>query len=376
MIFCQLNELSNIDSPSINTFLLLRIQTLIVQNNLELSSLYEKYIDKYLKALEKEKKKRYSNEIINTIYIGGGTPSSLTLKELEKLFSIIKIFKLNKEIEFTFECNIENTTKEKLSFLYKNGVNRLSFGVQSFNPKILKILNRKHNKEQINKVIKLAKEVGFQNINADLIYGLKDQTIKDLKKDLDEFLNLDINHISTYSLIIEDHTILKNNSYENIDEDTEYNMYKLINKTLSHNNFKQYEISNYAKNNTYSSHNLTYWNNDEYYGFGLGATSYLNNYRIQNTKNINNYINGNYQKSKSYENKKIRMSNELILGLRKIEGIDLCLFKQKYKISLDKVYNINNLLENKKILIKDNHLKINPDYLYISNDILVQFILD
>ena len=136
----------------------------------------EKYIDKYLNALEKEIKKRYSNEIINTIYIGGGTPSSLTLKELEKLFSIIKIFKLNKEIEFTFECNIENTTKEKLSFLYKNGVNRLSFGVQSFNPKILKILNRKHNKEQINKVIKLAKEVGFQNINADLIYGLKDQT--------------------------------------------------------------------------------------------------------------------------------------------------------------------------------------------------------
>lgn len=336
----------------------------------------EKYINKYLNALEKEIKKRYSNEIINTIYIGGGTPSSLTLKELEKLFSIIKIFKLNKEIEFTFECNIENTTKDKLSFLYKNGVNRLSFGVQSFNPKILKILNRKHNKEQINKVIKLAKEVGFQNINADLIYGLKDQTIKDLKKDLDEFLNLDINHISTYSLIIEDHTILKNNLYENIDEDTEYNMYKLINKTLSHNNFKQYEISNYAKNNTYSSHNLTYWNNDEYYGFGLGATSYLNNYRIQNTKNINNYINGNYQKSKSYENKKIRMSNELILGLRKIEGIDLCLFKQKYKIPLDKVYNINNLLENKKILIKDNHLKINPDYLYISNDILVQFILD
>lgn len=335
----------------------------------------EKYIDKYLNELKKEIKKRYRNDTINTIYIGGGTPSSLNIKQLEKLFSIIKIFNLKRNAEFTFECNIENTTYEKLLFLYKNKVNRLSFGVQSFNDKILKILKRKHTKEEVYNTIKMAKDLGFTNINVDLIYGLKDQTIKDLQEDLNNFLSLNINHISTYSLIIENHTILNNLNYQNVDEDTEYTMYKIINKILSNNNYHQYEISNYAKNNTHSNHNLTYWNNQEYYGFGLGATSYLNYHRLENTKNLTNYLKGKYQSTNVYENKNIRMSNELILGLRKIEGVDTKLFKEKYHKNIEQVFNINDLLKEKKLLIENNYIKINPTYLYTSNDILIKFLI-
>lgn len=339
--------------------------------------LYNKDLSiKYLNILEKEINTKYQNEIIDTIYIGGGTPTSLDLEELKYLFKIVDLFKLSDNIEFTIECNIENLTKEKLDLFKEKGVNRLSIGIQTFNYKHLKYLNRYHTKDEVFKIIEYAKKIGFKNINIDLIYGLKNQTLNDLKEDIDLFLKLDINHISTYSLIIEEHTKLYIDNDQGIDEDLDYEMYKYICKKLKEKNFIHYEISNFAKKGYESKHNLTYWNNEHYYGFGLGASGYINNIRYTNTRSIKEYLECNYIKEEEIINKKIDMENEMILGLRKLKGVDINKFKEKYNLNIEDVFNIEKLLKDKKLIIKDNYIFINPKYIYLSNEILINFIGD
>ena len=334
----------------------------------------DEWIDKYLESLEKEIIDRYKNEIIETIYIGGGTPSCLNKEQLNKLFNIIKKINKSKDIEFTFECNIENITLEKLEILYKNGVNRLSIGVQTFNSKYLSFLNRNHTKEEINKKINLAKEIGFNNINIDLIYALPSQTLEDLSNDIDEFLKLDINHISTYSLIIEPNTRLYIKDYSNIDDNLDYEMYKLICNKLENNGYNHYEISNFSKEGYESKHNLTYWNNNEYYGFGLGASGYIDNIRYDNTRSFNNYINGNYIYESHKLDKKETIENEFILGLRKISGINKEIFKNKYNKDIKDIEIVNKLIKENKLLEDEKNIYINKDYIYVSNDILLEFI--
>lgn len=332
----------------------------------------KKYVDDYLDNLEKEIKIRYKGEIVNTIFIGGGTPSSLDEEELIRLMNIIEIFKLNDEYEFTVECNIESITENKLKIMKSYGVNRISIGVESFDDDIIKLLGRKHTKSDVYKKIGMVKKY-FDNINIDLIYAAYDD-INILKSDIDCFLKLDIPHISTYSLIIEDNTILKINGMKNIDEDADYEMYKYIEDTLEKNNYIHYEISNYAKDGYQSKHNLVYWNNEEYYGFGLSSTSYINNERITNTKNLRNYLNGEYIGATIYEDKGVRMENEVMLGLRKFDGIDLDKFKDKFDMSLEDKYNIDNLISDGYLIRENNHIKINKKYMYISNEIIVRIL--
>lgn len=327
-------------------------------------------VSKYLKTLRKEIEQNYKNDLIKTIYIGGGTPTSLNIKELEELFDIIKIFKLDEKFEFTIECNLENLTLEKLELFKKNKINRLSIGVETFNEENKKFLNRK----SIDTTIIYEAKKLFDNINIDLIYALPNQTIDDLDNDLNEFLKLDINHISIYSLMIEDGTILKLNNIEPIDEELDYKMYKHICKKLNDNNYIHYEISNFAKKGYESKHNLVYWNNEQYYGFGLNAASFINDKRITNTKSMTKYLNEDYIYEIEEIDKRKNMEYELILGLRKIEGIDLNNFYDKYKLNLEEVFDIKKILEEGKLIIINNHLKIPEEYLYISNDILVNFV--
>lgn len=334
--------------------------------------LYDKKIaDKYLSSLEKEIKLNYKDESLKTIYIGGGTPTSFSYTELKRLLDILNIFKKDTDYEYTIECNIENITEEKLKLFKEYGINRLSIGIQSFNKKILKYLNRTINYDNII----LAKKY-FDNINIDLMYAIKDETLDELKEDLDKIIKLDINHISTYSLIIEPNTILSIKGEEYIDEELDYEMYKLICETLKNNDYIHYEISNFSKKGYESKHNLNYWNNNEYYGFGMGASSYIDNKRITNTKSINKYINSEFMYETEMLNEKMKMEYEMILGLRKIEGVDLNVFKQKYNVELEKVFNIEKLLKEGKLIKENDKLKINENYLYLSNDILVNFIGD
>ncbi|MBE6149154.1 MAG: radical SAM family heme chaperone HemW [Firmicutes bacterium] len=332
----------------------------------------EKWVDNYLKELEKEIKSSYKNELIDTIYIGGGTPSCLNIEQLKKLFNIISIFNLNKNVEFTMECNID-VEEEKLKLFKENNVNRISIGVQTINEKHLKFLNRNHTKEMVLNKINIIKKF-FENINIDLMYALPNQTLEELKQDLEFFLSLDIPHISTYSLIIEPNTKIYIDNIEYIDEDLDYEMYKLINNMLKENNYIHYEMSNYSKKNYESKHNLTYWNNLEYYGFGIGASGYINNIRYDNTKSYNNYINGKYIKDNHELTLKEKIENEFILGFRKIKGINIKEFKNKYNIDLLELEVIKKLLKENKLVVNNNYIKINEEYLYTSNNILIEFV--
>lgn len=332
----------------------------------------KKWVNNYLNSLEKEIKDNYKEEVIKTIYIGGGTPSSLDIEELTHLFDILKIIKLDKDYEFTVECNIENITKEKAILFKNNNVNRISLGIQTFNSKYLKFLGRSHTKEEVVKKIEMLKEVGFNNINIDLMYAFPGQTIDELNSDIDEFIKLNINHISTYSLIIEPNTIIYYNNVSNIDEDTDRMMYETIINRLT--DYNHYEVSNFAIRGYESKHNLVYWNNDTYYGFGLGASGYINNTRYTNTRSISEYIKGNYILESHELDKNEQIENEFILGFRKLEGINKSKFKEKYNIDIKNIDIVKKLLEEKKLVESGSNIYIDKDLIYTQNSILIDFI--
>ncbi len=334
----------------------------------------KEWVENYLLELKKEIISRYQGEKIKTLYIGGGTPTSLNIKELSFLFSIIKVFDLSNLEEFTIECNIENLTYDKLDLFKDNKVNRLSIGVQTFNNELISFLHRKHSKKDVFRLIKYAKKIGFININVDLIYGVPNQKLSYLKKDIKLFMELDIPHISAYSLIIEDNTKLKINNIEPIDEDVNGDMYEYINKFLTDNNYIHYEISNYAKKGYQSKHNLVYWHNEEYYGFGLGATSFIKNKRYENTKSLTDYLKGKFLVNEIILSKKEMMENEMILGLRKIEGVDKDKFYNKYSKNIEDVFTIKRLLSRGDLIQKDTKIFIPEEKLFIANEILINFI--
>ena len=326
------------------------------------------YIDKYLKALEKEIKAKYRGEKVKTLYIGGGTPSSLSLNHLHKLFSILKIFALDKDCEITFETNSEDLTKDKINFL-KNKITRLSIGVQTFNKNIINLLNRKLNVDNIKSALKT-----FENVNIDLMYGFQNQTLEDLKKDLNKIIKLNPKHISTYCLILEPHTKLYIENYKPLEDDIERKMYDLIVKTLKENNYIHYELSNFSKKGYQSKHNLTYWNNQNYYGFGLGACGYIGNVRYENTRSLNEYLKGHFILNKENLSSKETIQNEFILGLRKTEGINKNTFKTKYNLDIKQIKGVKELLNENLLLENKTNIYINPKYLYTSNEILIKFI--
>lgn len=330
-------------------------------------------VNNYLIALEKEINKYYKKEIMNTIYIGGGTPSSLSIEQLQKLFEILKIVNTSSSLEFTFEVNINDINEELLDILVKNKVNRLSIGIETINDKFLKLIDRHHTKEEVYDKVILAKKY-FNNINVDFMYGFTNQTIEELKKDLDFFKELDVNHISIYSLILEPNTKLYISNTKPLDEEIESNMYFYIIDYLKDLGFNHYEISNFAKEGYCSNHNLCYWNNYKYYGFGLGASGYIDNVRYSNTRSINNYIKGNYRLEEEKISKETDMENEMILGLRKMEGVSKSVFFDKYNIEIEKFFDISNLLEKSLLIDESNRIFIPHDKLYLSNSILVNFI--
>ena len=331
-----------------------------------------KYISRYLDSLEKEIKTRYKGEVVKSIYIGGGTPSSLTTDELDRLLSILEIFKLDDDFEYTIECNIESIDIDKINLFKSYGINRISFGVESFDKEICKILGRNHDEDMVFDNIYLTKKY-FDNINIDLIYAVNDD-IDIVKEDINKFLELDIPHISCYSLILEEHTKLYIDKYKNINEEIDNKMYEYIRDTLTKNGYKHYEISNYAKEGYQGIHNKNYWLNGSYYGFGLSAVSYIDNNRISNTKNMTKYLEGNYIDTKEYEDINTRKENDLILGLRLIEGINIDNFNKKYNDNLLDKDIIKELISNNYLVKDNNYLKVNDKYLYLENGILEKII--
>lgn len=336
----------------------------------------EKWIKSYLYALEKEIKSTYKGEKVNTIYIGGGTPSVLEKEDLEALFSIVSIFSKAKDVEFTIEANSEDITKEKAALFAKYGVNRVSIGVQTFHPHLGEILERKTSYEMVKKSIENLNDVGILNINLDLMYAIPEETLKDLESDLGQALTLPITHLSCYSLILEEHTKLYLKKPKLIEEELDAQMYEKIREILKEAGFKQYEISNYAKGGYEAKHNLVYWNNEEYYGFGLKASSYMQKKRRTNTGSLTDYLEGKYEKEEEQIHLKEDMEYEMVLGLRKVEGVSIQKFKQKFHVEMADIYPMQALQEKGLIEILDDFVRIPIDKIYLSNAILLSFLLE
>ena len=332
------------------------------------------WINSYLNALLKEIHTRYEGEEIKTLYIGGGTPSILNTKELKYLLEIIKVFNLNKLEEFTIECNLNDINEELLDILKENKVNRISIGIESFNENKLSFMERSHTYEEAQEKIELIRSKGFNNINIDLIYGIPNETIKDLKKDLELFLNLKPDHISTYSLIIEDNTKIGIQNTLPIEEELDREMYDLICKKLEDKDYNHYEVSNFCLPGKESKHNLQYWNNNEYYGFGLGASGYIHGVRYENTRSLTNYIKGKTTLKEEIISKEDRMYNEIMLGLRKIEGINCRDFYKKYNVYIQDAFNIEECIKEQELIYEDDYLYINPEYIYVMNEILIKIL--
>ncbi|MDH6603115.1 oxygen-independent coproporphyrinogen-3 oxidase [Bacilli bacterium PM5-9] len=333
----------------------------------------EKIADEYLDVLIEE----YNSENIicndiESIYIGGGTPSSLNENQLERLLIEIDYKRFKNLKEFTIEINPENINEEKIIILKKYGINRISVGVQTFDDTRLKEINRQHNKDDIVKIIKLLKKYDFNNISIDLMYNFANQTKEQLLSDLNSLMILNINHVSVYSLILEEGTIFYKNKYQSEDNDE---LDLLINTYLNEYGYEHYEVSNYAKNNSYSIHNLLYWNNEYYYGFGLGAAGYLNNYRYYNTKSITNYLKKDNKKRVEYYNNSYELlKDEIMLKFRIFNGIDIGKIEDKYAIEFTKLFE-HAIINNKtRVYIENNKLYFTNEGKLFLNDVIIDFI--
>ncbi len=331
-------------------------------------------IEKYVDSLICEIKNSYRNETLKTLYFGGGTPSVLDIKFVEK---IISNFNFSNNTEITFEINPDDMTFEYLKRLKELGINRLSFGSQTLNDKILGIIGRRHSSKQIVDSVETAQKIGFDNISLDLIYGLPNQTETLLQEDLSVIKSLGIKHLSTYGLKIEFPSFFYSHLPKNLpNDDTQADMYILINEIMEQYGFQRYEISNFAKKGYESKHNLNYWNNSEYYGFGVAAHGYLGSIRYSNNKNVEKYIqNPLNHASEHFVSPKEKLEEEIFLGFRKSEGINITQINDKF--DLDFNYKYKNVLKKymgKFILPTEIGYKLTIEGILLSNVILADFI--
>ncbi|EPB9413692.1 radical SAM family heme chaperone HemW [Clostridium perfringens] len=343
----------------------------------------------YIEALNKEiisLREKHNNLEINTIFIGGGTPSVLEADELECLLKEVAKLNMAKDIEYSIECNPGNLTEEKLEVMKKYGVNRISMGLQAKQDNLLKGLGRIHNYKTFKENFLLAKKVGFNNINVDLMFGLPNQRLNEWEETLREIISLEPAHISAYSLIIEEGTAFYN-LYENDKlklptEEEERKMYHLAKKILEENGFNQYEISNYAKQGKECRHNLAYWNMDNWIGVGSAAASYINGKRIKNISSVEKYINSINEKREAVEeiinnSKNDNMEEFMFMGLRKINGIDENEFKNRFSMNINDVYGeiLNKYIDEGLLIRESGRIFLSEKGIEISNVIMADFLL-
>lgn len=329
----------------------------------------------YLSALKSEIKHKYKNEQLKTIYFGGGTP---TLLESQELKEILLCFNFDKETEITIEANPETIAKDKLISLYEAGFNRISLGVQTFNNHLLKSIGRNHSEDIIYSAIDNIKQSGFSNISIDLIYGLPNQTMDLWKEDLEKAVALDINHISTYGLKIEENSFFGKNFPQNLpDDEMQAEMFLELCTYLKKYNFIHYEISNFAKEGFNSKHNIAYWKNKNYYGFGLNASGYENNLRYRNISKFEDYIeNPQLHEEEEFLSEQETMENEIFLALRLQEGIDIEDLNNKYKINFENKYRkiIKKYADLHLLNIEKHYCRLTEKGILLSNEIMSEFI--
>jgi oxygen-independent coproporphyrinogen-3 oxidase len=330
-----------------------------------------------LTALLNEIKNFYEGESLKTLYLGGGTPSVLSVSELGK---ILRNFNVTSKTEITMEANPDDVDYEYLRGVFDLGINRLSFGCQTFDDKILKQINRRHDAKQVALAVSTAKNAGFKNISLDFIYGLPNQTQDGFLNDLNSAVKLGVQHISLYGLKIEEGCSFYNNPPQNLpDDDEQADMYLGAIETMNALGFEHYEVSNFSLPDFNSKHNLTYWDNEEYYGFGVSAHGYKNGVRYANTQNLTEYIeNPCEHKTSKLLTTQEKLEEEIFLGLRKMKGIDVERINLKYGIDFEKKYNeILKKYEGLNLLSKTQKgYKFTPNGILVSNVVLADFLED
>ena len=341
---------------------------------------------KFVNALSQEMKiKNLDKYFFDSLYIGGGSPSCLKLDLLEELFSNLSHFIDLKNLkEFTIEVNPSDITEEMVILLSKYHITRVSIGIETFSPKLQKLINRFISYKELERKIHILHKYHIENINIDLMYALPSETFEDLDNDLKLITQLKPTHISAYSLILEERTIFYhlyvNNKLTLIDDKMESRMYHHVCNFLTKNGYFHYETSNFAKKGYESIHNLIYWNCEEYIAIGPSASSYLNSYRFKNIDNLNKYLEGiNNNKLITSENDYItfeeKMKEEIILGLRKCNGISKSNFLKKYSIELfDAFPKIKNLIIEGLLKEKNDKFYIPQKYFYIGNYIILKIL--
>lgn len=343
-------------------------------------------VDEYLQALIREFES-YDIKKLRTLYIGGGTPTSITAEQLEYLLTnLTKHLDLSVLEEFTIEANPGDLTEDKIEVLKHSAVNRVSLGVQTFNDKHLKQIGRSHNEAQIYSTISNLKEAGFHNISIDLIYALPGQTMEDVKENVAKAIALDIPHLSLYSLILEHHTVFMNKmrrgKLQLPKEDLEAEMFEYIISELEANGFEHYEISNFTKPGFESRHNLMYWDNAEYFGVGAGASGYLNGVRYRNHGPIQHYLKavaqGNARLSEEKLTKDEMMEEELFLGLRKKTGVSIARFEEKFGLSFEERYGqiVRELCQQGLLVLDDKVVRMTKKGLFLGDTVAERFILE
>lgn len=339
----------------------------------------EKWMGAYVERVIQEMQEKSREDLeIATLFIGGGTPSLLPPDLMEKLLSALhRHFSILPHAEFTCECNPGTVTEHFLSVLKNHGVNRLSFGAQASQPRLLSLLGRIHTWEQVAESVSLARKMGFDNLNLDLMLGLPGQTLADVQDTLRAALALSPTHLSCYGLIVEEGTVLARQVEKGLwqlpDEETERREYALCRRLLLEKGFVQYEISNFALPDFHCRHNLDCWRRKEYIGIGSAACGLMGNVRWQNPPSLQDYLNG-VPAAEEIISKEDAMFETMMLGLRTMEGVSQERFLKMHGLSLQKVYGekLQKPLREKLVQWENGYVRLTETGLSLQNRVLVE----
>lgn len=342
-----------------------------------------------LSAVEKELKLRSNylgQELVDTIYLGGGTPSLLSEIELQSIFqTVLNNYTVSDHAEITLEANPDDLTKVKLQELKQTPINRLSIGVQSFFEEDLRFMNRAHNAKEAVTSIQNAKEVGFDNLSIDLIFGSQTTSNEMWQRNLSIFFDLGINHLSAYSLTVEEKTALAHNiakgKVENIDDEKNYTQYLILQNAIKENGFEQYELSNYCIDESYSKHNTSYWQNKKYLGIGPSAHSFNGISRQWNVKNNALYTKAINEGNSYFEKEELseidRYHEYLITSLRTKWGVDVSKMDMLFSPSIVEHFNTKMFFVDKSLVdLSHDNLTVKSDNLFQSDEVVRQLMID
>lgn len=334
----------------------------------------EDLVNAWLKAINNECKHKIKGKL-KTIYLGGGTPSCLNYEQLESLLTILDEYR-DGVIEYTMESNIESLDKKKVEIMKAHGVNRISLGVQSLNDDLLKEMNRKHTKQDVFKMLSDLHNWGMYNISVDFIYGFENQSLAIWEEDLHEIVNHPyVNHLSLYSLTIEENSVFYKMNKKNCPNELEALMYERAIAILKEHHFIQYEIANFAKPGHESLHNQGYWNYDDFYGIGVGASGKNGHVRYTNAGSITDYINGNCDIEEEHLSVEDLMFENVMMSLRLRKGLNVKKFNERYHVSFLEYYKdaITSCVNNNDLIIEDNYIRASEKGMFYLHDILIKF---